>query len=307
MAPYKKPTQAAQLVDFGDPESDVYSQSFDLPEGDYVWSDIDVRMWSGFNAEKSQNATPRLGVMITVVPLKQPDAEPRMVFYSMGTKAAESFAPDPDTGTGIIATGQGTGKLPPNTNWIILIKSLLSAGLPKGIFTNDVSVFKGLHAHMALVPEPAERGSYKAATGEAPEQEEKKYARSISIVTEILDGGKPWEGTSAARKPNGAPKPTIVKSVAKVNQPEPVAEAEDEDVKTAAMGSFAEVISKNPPNKPLTKAMFRVNVSKEVIKTYSDQDMVDAVASTYLDNEEALGALLGELGYHVAGLMIKPL
>ena len=166
-------------VNFG--SLDMYVAGGGLPEGKYVWANLDVRMHQSTDRQTGVNkGAPRLGVMITLLPLENPVEEAmREQFYSFGSTADKSFAPNKE-GTGIVPVPGGPGTtLNNSTNWAYLLKSMYgSAGLPEGIFVNDVSTLIGTHVHMTNVPEPEERGKgfvNKAATGEAAQEERQQW------------------------------------------------------------------------------------------------------------------------------------
>lgn len=296
--------------DFFDPDSSIVSHggNFELAEGDYIWTNLEVRMFDGWDGKQEA----RLGVMITLVPLDNPDAKPLTaigqehegsIFYSMGTKAALSFSPNAE-GTGIEAVPGGTGKIPDSSNWIILAKSLRDSGLPKGTATNDVSVLIGIHVHMMNVPEPEERKGFQSNTAEVA-ADRKQYKRNIAIVSEIKEDGKPWEGTGGIPDVKSSKK-GLVKVPPKA-QAKPVAEVEPEElteeVMTAALGAMAAVLEK-APKAGTPRAAFKLNVAKEVKKTH-DNDMMNAVVSGVLENEEILTTLLDSLDSKISGPMVK--
>src|SRR5580700_4453687 len=129
----------------------AYSSGGVLPEGDYCWKDCSVQMFQGTKQDGSPAGAARLGVIITLVGLHN-GGEEHTQFYSFGSKAHESWAPNPNTGKGIVDVPGGPGT-PPNasTNWAVLLKSLYDSGLPQGIFSDDFSVLDGLWCHMANV------------------------------------------------------------------------------------------------------------------------------------------------------------
>lgn len=310
---FKKQNAAAPMasgVNFG--SLDMYAAGGGLPEGDYIMADLTVQMFQAQNQAGVSRGPARLGVMITFLPLNDPKEESaREQFYSMGGSADKSFAPNPETGKGIVPVPGGAGTtLNNSTNWAMLLKSLYDCGLPEGIFSNDVSVLEGTHVHITNVPEPEERKGFinKAATGEAaPEQ---RPNQTVSIVSEIKDDGKPWEGTGgipAATPAKGkvatAPKPALVKRAA-APAPVPAAEAAgDEDIQVAAINGISAVLEKNPNG--VSKLLFRTGTFNAV-KTASGEDMASAVIENFFGNDDMLNALLGQVGYAVSGAMIKP-
>lgn len=309
----KKPAPAAHAgVNFG--SLDMYVAGGGLPEGDYVMADLTVQMYQAETKAGVKRGEPRLGVMITFLPLHDPKEEnARTQFYSMGGAADKSFAPNPETGKGLVPIPGGSGTtLNNSTNWAMLLKSLYDCGLPEGIFNNDVSVLEGTWVHITNVPEPEERKGFvnRAATGEAaPEQ---RQNNTVAIVSEIKDDGKPWEGSGGipeaaappvkpAVKANGKPAVAAKKTAA---PPPPAAEAAgDEDVQSAAVNGISAVLEKNPNG--VGKLILRTGTFNAV-KAASGDDMASAVIDTYFGDDATLSALLGTVGYTVSGLMVKP-
>lgn len=301
-------------VNFG--SLDMYVAGGGLPEGDYVFSDLSVQMYQAQTQAGVARGPARLGVMITLIPLSDPREEnARTQFYSMGGSADKSFAPNPETGKGIVPVPGGPGTTLNNgTNWALLLKSLYDCGLPEGIFSNDVSVLEGTHVHIINVPEPEERRGFvnKNATGEAP-MEERKNA-TVAIVSEIKDDGKPWENTGgipeapvAAAPKAGVkvmPKPRVNGAVKPVAAPAPAAAPSgDEDVEVAAITAVSSFIEKNPNG--MSRLLLKTGTFKAVKDAQGD-DMASAVTETYFANDDVLNALLGQFGYSIQGAMIKP-
>jgi hypothetical protein len=229
----------------------------------------------------------------------------------MGGKANLSFAPNAETGKGIVPIpgGQGGG-LNNKTNWAILLQSLYDSGLPPGIFTNDLSVLDGVHVHVVQIPEPEERKGFAAAsTGEAAEV---RQERKIAVVSEIKEDGKPWEGgggiPDATAKPKGkvAPKPVagkaLVKAAPKAAAPAPVEAAADDDLEAVALNATATVLESNPSP---SRLQLRTGAFKAAQAAGGD-DAAQAVLATYFASDAALNALLSKHGYGVKGTQIVP-
>ncbi len=304
MALPKRPT-AAQDDRANIGESSLYTGAAILPEGNYALEFL-IQMHSGFSQTPSSRPS-RLGVMVTAHALETND-EPRQVFYSMGSNADKAFAPSPD-GSGVIAVPGGSGKLNDSTNWEVFRKSLYDSGLPQGIFTNDIFVLNGIHVHLANQPEPESRKQIRSRTGEAA-GEEQRGSGTIAVVTQILDDGKPWEGTGGlpgAEPATKAPakvtpmKPGVRKPVAAAPAPAPAADADD--VEAAAIAGATAVLEKNPNG--VSKLLMRTGTFKAVTEQASGE-MAQAVLETYFGNDDNLNVVLGQLGYVVAGQMIKP-
>ncbi len=295
--------QAAAPVGVNFGSMSFYVAGGGLPEGDYILTH-EVRMYQAEDAQGVKKGPERLGVMITAQPLNDlsPDSA-RTQFYSMGSKANLSFAPNA-AGKGILPVPGGPATTLNNqTNWAFLLKSYYDSGLPEGIFTNDFSVLDGVHVHMTNVPEPAERAGFQSTTGEA-EMAARKPG-TIAIITEIKDDGKPWEGTGGTPKAGkAAAKPALVKPAAKpVAAPEPEDDV-DEAVKSAALDGITTVIEKNPNGMP--KLKLRTDTFKAV-KAAHDDDMANAVTTSVFASDDALNVILADLGYVCEGSQIKVL
>lgn len=294
MSPAAK--KAAQSAGFNLGELSGYSSGGGVPEGDYCLTDFSVMMFQAENQKGEKKGPPRLGVNITLVPLG--GGEERTQFYSMGSNADKSWAPNPATGKGIVPVAGGPGT-PPNasTNWAYFVKSLFDCGLPQGILSDDLSVLEGIHVHMQNVPEPEERKGYAAAarTGEAG-AEEPRGNKTIAVVSEIKDDGKPWEGTGGVPDTQ-APKPAAGKAAskppAKAASKAPVeqTEADPRDVATTAINTVMD-----GAKLPLTKLKLRTSVYK-IVNEEHGLDMAQAVTNNYFTSEDTLNELLGELGF----------
>lgn len=296
------PPPADDGINFGD--LSFYSGGFSLPEGDYALL-FNVKMHDGFGTNKK--GPMRLGVMVDAHSLTDPSADVRQVFYSMGSGADKSYAPNPETGKGLVAIPGGPGGGANNsTNWAILLKSLYDAGLPQGTFRNDLTVLDGIHVHMVLVPEPEERKGFQQATGEAGT--EPRVDRKIPVVSEIKDDGKPWEGTggipAAGAKPKAAAKPAAKAAPAAAAKPaaQPAA-ATDDDVQTAAIDSVAAVLGGSPAG--VLKAILKTKTFNHAKETFGD-DMAQAVVDTYFSTDANLATVLDQLEYKIQGLKVVP-
>lgn len=331
MSPVRKaaappaPPPAVEGVDFGDLA--FYNQgSFTLPEGDYAFY-FDVRNHAFTRANGTQGE-PRLGVMVAAYPLTGGD--PHEVFYSMGTKAGLSFQPNPDSAVDglckslmAIPGGPAAG-LPGSTNWNMLLKSLYDSGLEQGVFGNDLTVLDGLWAHTQNVPEPEERKNFGAKTGDVQEE---RRAGVISIVSEILEGGKPWEGGGGLPEEGQAPAPAAAPAPRAVARPAPVAArpvaaapaarlaprpapkaaaapaAEEVDTTQAALEGMGEVLSAN--EKGCARLLLKTGTFKAVSGKYGN-DMAQAVIDEHFKDDASINAILGQHGYVIAGPNVKP-
>ena len=301
------PAAVAEGVNFGD--LNFYIAGGGLPEGDYALF-FTVQMYQWKKQTGQLVGEPTLSVVVDCYPLSDPTEEAKLVQpYGMGRKAHLSFAPNPDTGKGVVAIPGGPASNCNNmTNWAVFLKSLYDSGLPPGIFTNDLTVLDGIHAHLVHIPEPAERKGFASATAEVTADERNK---TIAVVSEIKEDGKPWEGTGglpaapAKGKAPAAKAPAKAPARAAAPAPAPVAEApaENEDVETAAINAVSDVLTTSPNGCP--KLVMRTTVFNKLGGTKSD--MAQAVIDQYFGTDQALNALLGQVGYVLAaGGKIQP-
>src|ERR1700675_483221 len=290
-----------------------YSSGGVLPEGDYCWTELTVEMFQPTKQTGEKVGPAKLAVKITLVPLA--GGEAREQHYSLGTNAHQSWQPNPETGKGLVAVPGGPGT-PPNasTNWAFLIKSLYDSGLPNGILNDDLSVLEGVHVHMANVPEPEERKGFMSKTGEAGETQGPK---TIAVVTEIKDDGKPWEGTggiveaAVAPKPNGKV-PTAAQAAATRPAPSRTAPAQkaaapaaNDDVETAAITGISSVLELPNYAKGVGKLILRTSTFKSVSGA-NGQEVAQKVINTYFSSDDTLNSILNSLGYKVQGTQVIP-
>lgn len=304
-APIRRAPTAApppvEGINFG--ALNAYSGGFTLPEGDYA---LEFEACMETLTEKQSNRQPRLGVLITAHPLDGGEAVPQ--FLSMGGKAHLSFAPNPDTGKGFVQIPGGAGaSLNNKTNWFIFLKSLYDSGMPEGTLINDFTAIDGVWVHTQQIPEPEDRKGFGGAkTGE---MEEQRTPGMIPVVTEIKEGGKPWEGTGGigvAPAPVKAGPKAVAKPGAKKAAPAPVVEAAevtDETILDAAVQGITAVLEKSPAG--CTRLLLRTQTFTAVQKAAGD-DMAQAVIDTFFGSDAALNGPLAQLGYTVVGSSIKP-
>lgn len=292
----------AEGINFGDLSS--YAGGFTLPEGKYALEFM-FQMHQGTKADGTPAGPNRLGVMVSAHPLDGGEAQ--KVFYSLGSKAADSFMADPDTGKSLIPVAGGAGaNLNNKTNWFILLQSLYNAGLPQGILSNDLTVIDGMHVQTTNIPEPEERKGFGAQTGEAAA--EPRRANLIPVVTEILEDGKPWEGSG------GLPGATTAKGKAKVTPiagkkaapAAPVAEDGDDDGGTmaTAASAIADVLGKSEFANGLPKVKLRTECFK-ALKAAHGEAITNQVMNEVFGKDAVLGAVLAEMGYKLDGMQIK--
>jgi hypothetical protein len=124
---------------------------------------------------------------------------------------------------------------------------------------------------------------------------------------EILENGKPWEGTggfpgaaqAAAAQKGAAPKPAAHVSPAAATP----AAAPSGDVGDAALAGLTDVLEKESDG--TTKLKLRTGTFKAVTAKF-DQATAQKVIDTYFASDEALNERLGHLGYVVQGTKIVP-
>jgi hypothetical protein len=277
---------------------DFYQSGGGVTEGDYACT-FDVKMHKG---EKSEREA-RLGVQIHFHPLE--GGEPIEWFYSMGTKAHESWAPTQD-GKGITARVNGLGKpLPQLTNWQFFLDNLYNAGLPD-TFDGDLAPLDGIYLHIKPTKSPNERKGFSsgnAATSEAGAPEQRQNDFPIGVPTLILPNGAPWEdgylgmpevSVAQAKKVNGvagkattAPAKTAAKKTAAVDH-------SGLDAGTAAITAVGEVLNKNPQG--CSKLLLRTGAFKWIKDNVSDEVAQEA-QNDILMNDDELGAILGMVDF----------
>lgn len=327
MSPVRRPGAAAaalpapENVNIG--EDSLYSGGGGIPEGDYALEFI-VRMSDAVKQDgTARRGGPRLGVQVNAYPLSDPTAEPYVSHYSFGSKAHLSFSPNPVTGKGVVAIPGGPAStLPNSTNWAVLRQSLYDSGLPKGIFVNDFSVLDGIWVHMTKVEEPAERKGFQSQTGEAAEEQGPRTTGYITVVSEIKEEGKPWEGTGGipspdatpAPKPNGrvAARPAVAAPPAAnrgrvAPAPAPVAEEggemTDAELRQAATDGMVSVLEQEANANGCTKIALRTGTFKSVSGKYGNE-VASAVQDLFLNTDANLNSILGPLGYAAKGVHV---
>ena len=292
---------------------DFYSGGFGIPAGKFAL-EFNAVMYQAKNAQGVNQGPPRLGVMVRAHSLT--DAAQRgenaiEQFYSMGGSADKSFAPNPDTGKGFVPVPGGPAtSLNHSTNWFMLLKSLYDCGLPQGVFINDLSTIDGVHVATAQVPEPEERKGFQSATSEAQPLEQRKD-RKVSIVVEILDDGKPWEGTggipeAGAAVKVGAKTPAKVPvkpAAAKAPAPAAASTTDEADLLDMAENVATSVIEASPDK--MNKLKLKSGMFSKAKEMYGD-DITQEIQSKFCSTDEALQRVLDKLGYKIVGSDVKP-
>lgn len=302
MAP-KKPSSG---VDFLALHSAVYSGRFVLPEGQYaLFFETTLQQ----PKEGSAFTKERLGVKVLAYPLDKPGAEPMEQFYSMGSKAHLSFLPSDDA-KGLQPVVGGPGTITNKSNWFVFFRELYNAGLPEDLATNDLSILDGIWVQTGQIPEPEERSSFQSDTAEVQTQTNRTPGK-IAVVTEILDGGKPWEGgggmpeakgkkAAPATKAKVAPKAAVVEDE---EEAEETTEEGDDAVRDAAINAVAEILGESPKGVP--KLILKTKAAR-VIQEKNDKATSEAAIKKFFANDAALADFLGQLDYVISGTQVKP-
>lgn len=353
MPPARRPVSAPaaapvaveyETLNFGD--ASAYSQSFTLPEGDWcLFFAVKMSDFTKKDGTKSEFST--VGIELEAYNLNAPTEEARTQFLGMGKDAKLSWMPHPETGKSLVKVPGGPGALlSPNTNWDLFLQSLKNSGLPSGIFSNDISPIDGIWVHTQQQDEPEARKNYKprgARTGAAamqaamaeasgmpvPEEAEERRMGSgkIVVVTEIKEGGKPWEGTGGwppaaqpiapapgtrpvAARPVAAPVPAA--RPAPMAAPRPAAAAPtgnghaEMDVATAAQNGVAAVLGIESNLRGIQKIKLRMGTFEAISAATGDPTLAQSVLDAYFRSDETLNVVLGPLGYVASGANVVP-
>lgn len=330
MSPIARRLAPAPVVESGNVNfgSDgFFSGGLGLPEGDYA-VEFNVGMFQAMKADGTLSKTPAfLAVVPTFYPINKDGqliGEPTEHPLGCGSSAHESFVPSSD-GKGFQAVPNGKSQGMWNlSNFGIFYDSLKNAGLPPGLVSNSFGVLDGIWIHVQNVAEPEEKRAAskraKAKTGAAammggPEEQDRD--RTVLIVSEILEGGRPWDGGGgipvaedaapapvkgarvAPRVVAAAPAPRLGRTTAPAAAPA----ADDSAIADAALAACSAVLGRTPTP---TKVQLKTDTFQEVKKTYGDE-MAQLVMDQYLQTDEMLGAVLAELQYAIKGLRVGPL
>lgn len=297
-----------------------------IPEGKYIlYHDAVVHQY------KKQDGTPAgpefLAIRVSAYSFDDLEAEPKVGYYSMGGKAIKSFVPNPDDeGKSLLPVPGGPATTVNElSNWAIYRQGLLNSGMPQGVFTNDLRAIDGIWAHITNIPEPeARKGFAGASTGDA--QPEPRKVQNIAVVSEILDGGAPWDGgggipeatpktpAKAAGPARPGPRPAAAPAAVASRpgpRPAPVpvaaapaAESTDDDLLSAAMVAAGTVIEASPDG--MGKLVLKTGVFKTATKT-NGAEVAQAILDMYFTSDAAIDTLLAELGYMVKGPRVVPI
>ena len=304
-------------VNFG--ADGFFTGAIGLPEGNYACS-FSWQIYQPVKADGTPSKTPAfLAAIGEVTPIDQQGnalGEPTEMVLSCGRDAHESFLPSED-GKGLVGVPNGkSAGIWSLSNFAIFFDSLKQVGLPPGLISASLEPLDGVWLHLTNIPEPEQKKAAakkaRAKTGMSAimsgGQQDDDRERTVIVATEILEGGKPWEGTGGipdGSAPKAAPKKAATPAAKKtVAAPAPAAPAatDDETVGTAALETVAQVLGSYPQG--MTKVNLRVQAFQALTKTYGDE--IAQAAQALLQTDDMLTAVLGEVGYKIVGLMVKP-
>lgn len=316
MSPVKTATPVAEGPNFL--SLDFYSGGFLLPEGLYAM-EHNIVLHTITDKDGNTRGDPRLGVMLNAHPINEAGERTGPAvqqFVSMGTKAHLSYMPN-ESGKGLVPVAGGPGMVSNKANWFYYLESMLNAGLPNGVATNDLTAIDGTWVRTSNIPEPEDRKGFGGGTGEV--EGNKPRNNKMPVVTEILDGGKPWENTGGIPDESDAPAPAkapagkagpkaVVKTAPKAAAAAPAAVSADltEETLTAATNGIASVLSKPQNAKGLVLLMLKTGTFKAVNDAESPA-MADAVTKHFFGADTSnLTSVLDELGFALNGLRVEP-
>lgn len=312
--PSKRPAAAVQEEYVGFLSPEFYSGGgLGIPAGKFALA-FELMNFQPRNQTTGASVGPsRLGVEVTAYPIGDPDPEAnkKTQFLSMGSKADQSFAPSAD-GKRLVAKPGASGGLNESTNWAIFFKSLVDSGVPTEVLAqNTLEVLDGMWVNIQHVPEPEERKGFRTSTGEAGMTDQPQTPRQIPVVSEILEGGEPWNGGGGMpAASNGAAKAAPVQAAPKAATPTPITKgksapaptpAGEGDVRMAAVEAIGKVIEANP------NGITKIKLRNETFKAAGQSDMAEAIVSTFFADDGSLNGILGDFGYGLKGSMIQPL
>lgn len=239
---------AMQVVNFLD--YDDYSSGGGIPNGRYVMF-FDPMDFAPEPRAGQKRTEPRLGVMVTAY---NPEAKDDIhtQFLGFGKGFNKCYTINPDTGKGLVVIpGQTPLPFPASSNWGYFLKSMKDNGLGKGVATNDLSVFDGLWADVAQVPEPEDRKGFRnnsKSMSEAEDEPEIKGSGKILQIVQFVEGGVPWEGGGGL--PEGFPPHVVGAGQKKKDAPATPAKPAAPAGRTAPSPKAAAAPARPGPAKP---------------------------------------------------------
>jgi hypothetical protein len=291
-----------------------YSGGKQLPKGLYAVEFL-VKLHQPTKNDGTPIGAKRLGVMANFVPIKDDGTagggEAHESFFGFGTKAHESFVPNA-AGTGIDQIPGTPGNLSNKSNWFLFLESLYNCGLPQGTVDADISALNGVWVRTDNIPEPEDRKNFKmeAEPGAEEKKDERRGSGLVTVVTEILDEGKPWEGTGGmptTKKADGraAGKPIPTKASLKpgpkaVEKPaaKKAADVDYSELVDAAIQAFLGENEDGASRLKVRTAVFKT------IKESADEKTAQAAVRDVFDNADSLSNILEAIGYSVQGTNI---
>jgi hypothetical protein len=300
-APLKRAATVVQSVSFL--RSEDFSQGGFIPNGEYLWSDLQFLMHTPTKKDGTIVGKPRLVCQITLEPLAgaTTEEERKKIPYSLGTNAHLTYQPDPDSNGKKLKLVEGGPAAPlyEGTNFQILMKSLNdSTTLPPDLTTDDLSVLEGIVAHMTNIDEPESRKDFRSqSTGEVDTNSNRK--NKILVVVEVKRAS--WMETAdtpapapvkAATKPNGIAKVTPPVNKA-VPAPAP-APTEGDDIVPNKVASILETNMNGMAKLGLRMAIFKSLKADGV-------DNPTPLVDPYFSDDAVLNELLNGFGYKLDG------
>lgn len=304
-------------------ENSFYSGGFLVPQGYYVITDMTVMLYRGHKGDQPEV----LGCMVSFVPLTDPKEEnKKSQFYGFGSQAHKSFMPNPQHGKGIVPIpGAPATGFNESTNWNIFRKSFFDCNLPQGIVTDRVDPLEGTWVYLQHIPEPEERKSFNT-NSTAEVQQTARADKKIAVIGQILDGGKPWEGTGGwpagpVNVGNGhAPAPVAASTLVRPATaplmpptpqftppppPAPPAGMDTVDIQTHAMNAIADTLEKLAIAGQVAPQRLAVrNDVFNLVATKSGEQTATAVLTQVIDIPQNFETILGSLGYKTQGPLV---
>lgn len=283
-----------------------------IPAGQYCLMFQTALKYDMDKATGNAKGDPKLGVTISAYLLSDPTAEPKTHHYSMGRNAHKSFMPDP-TGVGIVPiAGAPSGQMYRDTAWDFFLNKFIEAGLPEDLVDGStVTPYQGVWVNIFPVAEPASWSTMQALGSTAEVGGKPREPGTISVVTEILPKGAPWEGGG------GLPKTAIMagsaKAVAPVKQAvatvaavaPPAGDDTEAELVAAARDAITKVLETTGNESGLPKTKCRMDAINFLTAEF-DGDGVAAIVATVFDDAAKYQQILAELGFKINGLRVVP-
>jgi hypothetical protein len=287
-----------------------YSGGFLLPPGRYAM-EHNIVLHQGRDKDGNPKGDPRLGVMLSAHPLAGGDAIEQ--FLSMGTKAHLSYMPN-ETGKGLSPVPGGPGNVSNKSNFYIYLESLMNCGAKDAPITpNDIASLDGIWVVTDNIPEPEDRKGFASGTSEV--EQPQSGPRKTVIVSEIIDGGKPWEGgggvpdgaqTPVHTKPAVAKFPPAKKTTSIAAAATQAAGADDEATFEAATNAIAAVLTRPTNAKGMLKIMLKTQAFKAIKDANDDATAQKAMEMFFGNDDTSLRQLLEGITFTIDGQKVVP-